>query len=65
MAAARNTEGEGLTSAIKQIKAIAVAKTRRRIVRKMNCMHHKTNAETMAKFAPLTATKCVKPDRRI
>ena len=30
-----------------------------------NCMHHKTKLETIAKLAPLTATKCVNPDRFI
>ena len=65
IAAARSTEGDGRTSAIKHMSAIAVAITRKRILRKRNCMHHRTNAETIAKFAPLTATRCVNPARRI
>ena len=28
-------------------------------------MHHKTKLETIAKLAPLTATRCIKPDRFI
>ena len=62
MAAARNTEGDGLTNAIKQVRAIAVAIIRYLVERIRNCMHHKTKLETIAKFAPLTATKCVRPD---
>ena len=65
MAAARKTEGDGRTSAIKQSKAIAVALKRSFIRLKMNCIHHKTKLETIAKFAPLTATKCIKPERFI
>ena len=57
MAAALNTDGVGRTSAIKQASAIAVANKRAGTLRKINCMHHKTNAETIAKLAPLTATK--------
>ena len=65
IAAALNTDGDGRTSAIKQAKAIAVAHKRAGIFLKINCMHHRTKAETMAKFAPLTATKWVRPDLRI
>ena len=57
IAAARRTDGEGRTSAINATSAIAVAKIRNRIVLNRNCAHHKMKAETIAKFAPLTATK--------
>jgi hypothetical protein len=57
IAAARNTDGEGRTRAINEAKKIAVAPRRQRIERIKNCIIHKTNAETIAKFAPLTATK--------
>ena len=62
IAAARKTEGDGRTSAIKQVKATAVAIILCELRRIKNCMHHKTKLETIAKFAPLTATKCVSPD---
>ena len=65
IAAARNTDGDGRTSAMKQAKAIAVENSRAGILRKMNCMHQRTKAETMAKFAPLTAVKWVSPALRI
>ena len=57
IAAARNTEGDGLTNAIKQLSAIAVANKRCCVRLMKNCMHHKTKLETIAKLAPLTATK--------
>ena len=38
---------------------------RKRMVRKRNCAHHKMKAETIAKLAPDTATKWVRPERRI
>ena len=62
IAAARSTDGEGRTSAIKQISAIAVAIRRYLLFLIGNCINHKTNEETIAKLAPLTATKCVNPD---
>ena len=57
IAAARNTDGDGRTSAIKDAKNIAVAPRRHLIDRTKNCIAHKTKAETIAKLAPLTATK--------
>jgi hypothetical protein len=63
IAAARNTDGDGRTKAINDAKNIAVAPRRHLSERTMNCIAHKTNAETIAKFAPLTATKCVNPER--
>ncbi len=57
IAAARNTDGDGRTSAIKDARKIAVALKRHLIERIKNCIAHKTNAETIAKLAPLTATK--------
>ena len=57
IAAARSTDGDGRTKAIKDAKNIAVAPSLHRRERIKNCMPHKTKAETMAKFAPLTATK--------
>ena len=65
IAAARKTDGDGRTRAIKQMSAIAVAPRRSFMRVKRNCMHHKTKLETIAKFAPLTATKCVNPERFI
>ena len=62
IAAARSTDGEGLTNAIKQVRATAVAIIRYLLRLITNCMHHRTKLETIAKFAPLTATKCVRPD---
>ena len=50
---------------MKAISEIAVAESRYFIVENRNCIIHKTNAETSAKFAPLTATKCVSPERFI
>ena len=57
IAAARNTDGDGRTKAIKDAKNIAVAPSLHRRERIKNCIPHKTKAETIAKFAPLTATK--------
>ena len=57
IAAARSTDGDGRTNAIKDAKNIAVAPKRHLRERIKNCIPHKTNAETIAKFAPLTATK--------
>ena len=57
IAAARKTDGDGRTSAIKLAKNIAVAPKRHLMERIKNCIAHKTKAETIAKFAPLTATK--------
>ena len=57
IAAARKTDGVGLTKAINEARTIAVATSRVGIFRNTNCMHHKTNAETIAKLAPLTATR--------
>ena len=65
IAAARNTDGDGLTKAIKQISAIAVAMIRTFLRRIKNCIHHSTKVETIAKLAPLTATKWVNPERFI
>ena len=63
IAAARSTEGLGRTSAMKAMSEIAVADNRYFIFENRNCMSHKTKAETRAKLAPLTATKCVSPER--
>ena len=57
IAAARNTDGDGRTRAMNDAKKIAVAPNRHLMDRIKNCIAHKTNAETIAKFAPLTATK--------
>ncbi|CAB4573658.1 unannotated protein [freshwater metagenome] len=57
IAAARSTDGDGRTSATKQISAIAVASRRYLLFLIGNCINHKTNEETIAKLAPLTATK--------
>ena len=65
IAAARNTDGDGRTKAMKQASAIAVAIIRTFLRRIRNCMHHSTKVETIAKFAPLTATKWVNPERFI
>ena len=65
IAAARSTDGDGRTSAMNAIREIAVAERRNFIFENRNCMSHKTKAETSAKLAPLTATKCVNPERFI
>ena len=57
IAAARRTDGVGRTSAIKIARKIAVAISRGGMVRKINCIHQRMKAETIAKLAPLTATK--------
>ena len=57
IAAARNTDGDGRTSAIKDARKIAVEPNRHLIDRIKNCMAHKTKADTIAKLTPLTATK--------
>ena len=57
IAAARSTDGDGRTNAINAMRDIAVAERRNFILANRNCIIHKTNAETSAKLAPLTATK--------
>ena len=57
IAAARKTDGDGRTRAMNAASAIAVIARRAGIRRKRNCMHQRTNAETIAKLAPLTATR--------
>ena len=57
IAAARNTDGEGRTSEINAIRKSAVTAKRKGIRRIRNCMRYKMKVETIAKLAPLTATK--------
>ena len=62
IAAARKTDGDGRTSAINAINVSAVAPSLHLSLRTKNCISQSTNPETIAKFAPLTATKWVSPD---
>ena len=57
IAAARSTDGDGRTSEINAIRKSAVTARRKGIRRMRNCMRYKMKVETMAKLAPLTATK--------
>ena len=65
IAAARSTDGDGRTNAMKAIRKSAVTANRNGIRRIRNCIRYKMKVETIAKLAPLTATKWVRPDLRI
>ncbi|CAB4931547.1 unannotated protein [freshwater metagenome] len=57
IAAARNTDGEGRTNAMKHSNATVVTTRRTLKDLKNHCMHHNTKREMIAKLAPLTAVK--------
>ena len=62
---ARMTEGEGRTKKMKAIRINAVIRIRVRKPRTKKASIHKRNAAMIAKFSPLTAVRCVRPERRI
>ena len=65
IAAARKTEGDGRTSEMKAISTTPVSVIRSQSFRITHCESQSRNAETIAKFAPLTAVKCASPLLRI
>ena len=65
IAAARKTDGDGRTKPINAINAAEVTNSRRRTRLIGYCISQSRNELMIAKLAPETAVKCVKPDLRI
>ena len=63
--AARRTDGDGLTRRMKKASAKATINQRVRPFTPTLRQSAKTKAATIARFAPLTAVKCVYPVARI
>ena len=62
---ARNTDGEGRTKKMKPSSTRADIKSRALKLGISHCKNHNIKAAMIAKFSPLTAVRCVSPDRNI